>query len=61
MALAAVVGHKVGIKPKWRDDWLVVPNLWGGPIGRPGILKTPPLVEVKRPLDRLEIAAKEEH
>ncbi len=61
VALAAVVGRRVGIKPKSRDDWSVVPNLWGGVIGRPGILKTPPLLEVKRPLDRLEMAAKERY
>ena len=30
IALAAVVGRKIGIRPKRRDDWLEVPNLWGG-------------------------------
>src|SRR5688572_28011578 len=29
VALAGIVGRKVGIRPKRRDDWLVVPNLWG--------------------------------
>src|SRR5262245_36081504 len=28
VALSAIVGRKVGIRPKRRDDWLVVPNLW---------------------------------
>lgn len=58
VGLASIVGRRCAIKPKRQDDWLVVPNLWGGPIGRPGILKTPPLLETKKPLDRLEIAAK---
>ncbi len=58
VALAAVVGRKVGIRPKHQDDWMVVPNLWGAVIGRPGILKTPVLQESLAPLKRLEITAK---
>jgi hypothetical protein len=54
VALATVVGRRVGIRPKRRDDWLVVPNLWGGVIGRPGIMKTPAILEGVRPLWRLE-------
>jgi Protein of unknown function (DUF3987) len=55
--LATVVGRRVGIRPKRRDDWLVVPNLWGGVIGRPGVLKTPAIQEPLRPLWRLEFEA----
>jgi len=58
VALASVLGRKVGIRPKRHDDWLVVANLWGALIGRPGIMKTPPLQEATRPLKRLEIEAK---
>ena len=58
VALAAVVGKRIGIRPKRRDDWLVIPNLWGGIIGRPGVMKTPALAEPMKPLYRLEIAAK---
>ena len=36
VALAAVVGRQVGIRPRQQDDWIVVPNLWGVVIGRPG-------------------------
>jgi len=60
VALAGVVGRKVGIRPKRRDDWLVVPNLWGAVIGRPGIMKTPAIQEPLKPLKRLEIEAKQE-
>lgn len=59
VALAGVVGRRMGIRPKQRDDWLVVANLWGSVIGRPGILKTPAVQEVLRPLQRLEIKGKE--
>ncbi|MCC6322112.1 MAG: DUF3987 domain-containing protein [Phycisphaerales bacterium] len=58
IALAGVVGRKIGIRPKRHDDWLVVPNLWGGAIGRPGVMKTPAIVEPLKPLRRMEIGAK---
>lgn len=58
VALAAVVGRRVGICPKRRDEWLVVPNLWGAVVGRPGLLKSPAVEEVLRPLKRLEIEEK---
>jgi hypothetical protein len=52
VALGTVVGRRVGIRPKRRDNWHVVPNLWGGVVGRPGIMKTPAIVEGVRPLWR---------
>jgi len=58
---SSIIGAGCGIKPKKRDDWLVVPNLWGGAIGRPSMLKTPALAEAFRPLARLEAIAKEEY
>lgn len=61
VALAAVVGRQIGIRPRLRDDWLVVPNLWGAIVGRPGLLKSPALAEVMKPLYRLEAAAREAH
>ncbi len=57
ISLAAVVGRKIGIRPKRRDDWLEVPNLWGVIIGRPGVMKSPALREAMRPLRKLEAAA----
>lgn len=54
ISLAAVVGRKVGIRPKRRDDWLEVPNLWGAIVGRPGVMKSPALREAMRPLRKLE-------
>ena len=59
IALAGVLGRKVGIRPKSQDDWLVVPNLWGAAIGSPSVMKTPATQEPLRPLTRLEIEAKQ--
>jgi hypothetical protein len=59
IALADVVGRRVGIRPKRQDDWLVVPNLWGAVVGRPGVLKTPAILEPLRQLYRLEAGATE--
>jgi hypothetical protein len=55
----AIIGAGCGIRPKQRDDWTVIPNLWGGIIARPSMLKTPSLAEVMKPLARLEVEAKE--
>jgi hypothetical protein len=61
VSFASLTGRRVGIRPKKQDDWLVVPNLWGAIIGRPGIMKTPALAEAMRPLLRLAIEAQKQH
>jgi hypothetical protein len=61
VTLAAVVGRQMGIRPKQHDDWQVVPNLWGLLIGRPGVMKSPPMKEATNPLIRLECKAKDEY
>lgn len=61
IGLAGTVGKQIGIRPKRRDDWTVTPNLWGGVVGRPGIMKSPALTETIKPVQRLEIAAKERY
>jgi len=57
--IGSIIGTRCGIRPKKHDDWLVLPNLWGGVVGRPSMLKTPALNEALRPLARLEAEAKE--
>jgi hypothetical protein len=57
----SIIGAGCGIKPKQHDDWLVVPNLWGGIIARPSQLKTPSLKETMTPIDRLEAEAREKY
>lgn len=54
VALGSVIGARVGIKPKRRDDWVVVPNLFGGVVGDPSSKKSPAIGVVMRFLDRLE-------
>lgn len=61
VSACALVGRRIGIHPKRRDDWLVVPNLWGMLIERPGTLKTPAMEEGMRPLRWLAGAALEEY
>jgi len=61
VALSSTIGRQLGIRPKRMDDWLVVPNLWGALIGRPGVMKTPSAEEPMRPLRALEAAAAEQH
>ena len=57
---SSLIGAGCGVRPKQKDDWLVIPNLWGGIIARPSMLKSPSLAEVMRPLGRLETEAKEQ-
>jgi len=60
VALSSLIGARVVVAPKARDDWRVVPNLWGVIVGRPGVMKSPALSEVMRPLHRLESAEREQ-
>ncbi|MEQ1739645.1 MAG: DUF3987 domain-containing protein [Methyloglobulus sp.] len=57
--LSTIVGKKGLINPKAKDDWTVCPNLNGLNIGRPSAMKTPAANEALKPLQRLEIKAKE--
>jgi putative DNA primase/helicase len=59
VALSSVIGARAVVKPKERDDWAVVPNLWGLVVGRPGVMKSPALAQVMAPLHRLEAAERE--
>lgn len=54
VALSSLIGARAVVKPKARDDWQVVPNLWGLIIGRPGVMKSPALGESLKPLHRLQ-------
>lgn len=61
VAVSGIVGRKIGIRPQQFTDWLVVPNLWGAVIGRPGLMKTPAIQEPLNILKRLEIDAKQQY
>ena len=56
----SIIGAGCGIRPKKNDDWMIVPNLWGGVVGRPSMLKTPAIGEAMKPLEGLEVTAKRE-
>ena len=58
--VGAVVGSGCGIRPKRKDDWLVIPNLWGGVVAPPTQLKTPSMEEALKPLSSLELKAKDD-
>jgi hypothetical protein len=58
VALGAVLGRRVGVRPQRRTDWLEVPNLWGCIVGRPGMMKSPAMAEALKPLYRLEAEAR---
>ena len=61
VGLGSVIGARCAIKPKAKDSWLVVPNLWGGVVALPSSKKSPAIDAAMRPLDRLAAKAKEEH
>lgn len=61
VALSSLVGSRIGIRPKAHDDWLCIPNLWGGVVGRPSVMKTPSMQEPLKMLHRLEVLARSRH
>lgn len=54
VALSSLIGARAVIQPKEKDDWQVVPNLWGAVVGRPGVKKSPALNETLKALRQLE-------
>jgi Protein of unknown function (DUF3987) len=59
VALGSVLGRKIGIAPEQQTDWFEVANLWSCCVGRPGVMKTPAIGEALKPLQRLEVKARE--
>ncbi|MQW93381.1 DUF3987 domain-containing protein [Acinetobacter wanghuae] len=57
-AFASVVGAKVGIKPKANDDWMIIPNLWGGIVAPPSSKKSPAFDAGTYPIKQLVAEAK---
>jgi len=60
VAISSLIGARAVVAPKEHDDWRVVPNLWGLVVGRPGVMKSPALSEVLKPLYRLESNEREQ-
>ena len=61
VTLAAVIGRQCGIRPLSRDDWTVIPNLWGAVVGRQGTMKSPALQETTQFIRALEDVARRQH
>jgi hypothetical protein len=57
IALSGILGRKIAIRPKQRDNWTVYPNLWGMLIGRPSLMKSPPMKETLLPIRRMTAEA----
>lgn len=55
VAASSIIGAGCAIRPKKNDDWEVIPNLWGGIVGRPSQMKSPALTEILKPLSKLEV------
>jgi putative DNA primase/helicase len=60
-ALGSVIGRRIGIKPQQKTDWLELPNLWGMFVGKPGMLKSPAMLEALKPIHHLEAEAAKAH
>ncbi|MDE2174173.1 MAG: DUF3987 domain-containing protein [Betaproteobacteria bacterium] len=61
VALGAVIGRKIAVRPQQFTDWTVIPNLWGLVIGRPGAMKSPAMSQATAPLKRLAARAQDRY
>jgi putative DNA primase/helicase len=62
VCLAGAVNRRAMIHPKARDTgFKVVPNLWGGIVGRPGFKKSPVIEAATQPLKAIQTAWFNEH
>lgn len=59
VSLGSLIGRRLGIQPKRNDDWLVVPNLWGGIIAPPSKRKSTQQTEGTRFLSALDSVSRE--
>ena len=53
VAIGSIIGARCAIRPKTFDDWVIVPNLWGGAVGLPATKKTPAISAALTPLEFL--------
>jgi hypothetical protein len=61
VAAAAAIGNGITIAPKANDvSWIVPTILWGGVVGRPGMLKSPAIAKAMHPLSVIESEMQEQ-
>lgn len=61
VSLGSIIGCRCAIRPKALDDWIVVPNLWGGIVGAPSTKKSPAISVALKPLEKLIYKATKAH
>ncbi|WP_456382940.1 YfjI family protein [Hydrogenimonas sp.] len=61
LTLSTAMGRRVAVRPKLKDIWEVIPNLWGMLVAPPSVKKTPILAEMVKPLKLLEMEANERY
>ena len=62
VACASVMSEEWQLQPKQHDStWTEAARIWGGLVGDPSVLKTPIIAACTRPIDALDIAAREAH
>ena len=59
--LGSVIGTGCAIRPKQKDNWTEIPNLWGAVVGPPGSKKSPALSQAMKPLFSLDHAAQQDY
>ncbi len=55
--MSSTIGRKVGLRPMMRNDWTVIPNLWGAVVGNSGVMKPPTLSAALSPIKKLQATA----
>lgn len=61
VGLSSLLGRKVLMRPKQKDNWLVTPNLYGAIIGRPSTKKTPAEQAALSYIEKLDRQLREEN
>jgi putative DNA primase/helicase len=62
VTLAGAIGRRASITPlEYDKTWVVVPNLWGGLVGRPGLMKSPCIKAVMAPLRQIQFEAMQQY
>jgi hypothetical protein len=62
LCLAGATGRRATIQPKAADNtFTVVPNLWGGIVAPPGMMKSPVITAITRPLTTIEAEHRNEY
>jgi hypothetical protein len=55
-----LIGRKIVVRPKQRDNWTEVPNLWGIAVGPSGVMKSPAIKWALSPLRLISVRSGEE-